>query len=161
VDLTLSERTRRICEPLELEDLKHLERVSRWNGFSRQQFNRATSPRNIELRRQQTGDVEEKVGWTCLPYKITDRIGRILEKHKVKTVFKPTRTIQQSLRSSKDKRDSLSASGVYRISCSCGSVYIGTTKRSVSARIAEHKRSCRLGQTEKSTCTFQRARYLF
>jgi len=29
-------------------------------------------------------------------------------------------------------------------------VYIGTTKRSVNTRIAEHKKSCRLGQTEKS-----------
>jgi len=81
------------------------ERVFGWNGYSRQQFNRATRPRNIELRRQQTGDVGEKVGWTCLPYihKVTDRIGRMLEKHKVKTIFKPTRTIQQSLRSAKDK----------------------------------------------------------
>jgi len=74
---TLSERARRICQPSELEkELKHLERVFGWNGYSRQQFNRATRPRNIEIRRQQTGDVEEKVGWTCLPYihKVTDRL---------------------------------------------------------------------------------------
>jgi len=31
-----------------------------WNGYSRQQINRATRTRNIELRRQQTEDVEEK-----------------------------------------------------------------------------------------------------
>jgi len=65
-------------------------------------------------------------------------------------VFKPTRTIQQSLRSAKDKRDPLSASGIYRIPCSCGSEYIGTTNRSVNTRIEEHKKSCRLGQTEIS-----------
>jgi len=150
---TLSERARRICELSELEkELIHLERVFEWSGYSRQQFNRATRPRNIKLRRQQTADVEEKVGWTCLPYihKVTDRIGWILEKRKFNTVFKPTRTIQQSLRSAKDKRDRLSASGVYRIPCSCGSVYIGTTKGSVNTRIAEHKRICRLRQTEKS-----------
>ncbi|XP_030754214.1 uncharacterized protein LOC115881004 [Sitophilus oryzae] len=40
--------------------------------------------------------------------------------------------------------------GIYRIPCSCGSVYIGTTKRSVGTRLTEHKRNCRLGQTEKS-----------
>jgi len=51
-----------------LKELKHLERVFGWNGYSRQQFNRASRPRNIDLRRQQTEDVEEKVGWTCLPY---------------------------------------------------------------------------------------------
>jgi len=71
---TLSERARRIFG---------------WNGYSRQQFNRATRLRNIELRRQQTGNVEENVAWTCLPYihKVTERIGRILEKHKVKTTL--------------------------------------------------------------------------
>jgi len=71
-------------------------------------------------------------------------IGMILEKHKLKTVFKPSRTIQQSLISAKEKQDPLSASGVYRIPCSCGSVYIGTTNHSVNMRIAEHKRSWRL-----------------
>ncbi|ERL93232.1 hypothetical protein D910_10528 [Dendroctonus ponderosae] len=56
-------------------------------------------------------------------------------KHRVKTVFKPTRTIQQTLRSAKDKRNPLSAPGVYRVPCSCGRAYIGTTKRSVNTRI--------------------------
>jgi len=60
---TLSELARSNCKPSELEkELKHLERVSGWNGYSIQQFKRATRPRNIELRRQQTGEVEEKVG---------------------------------------------------------------------------------------------------
>lgn len=34
--------------------------------------------------------------------------------------------------------------------CSCGKVYIGTTKRSVSTRLVKHKRCCRLHQLEKS-----------
>ncbi|XP_060537097.1 uncharacterized protein LOC132708630 [Cylas formicarius] len=55
----------------------------------------------------------------------------------------------QTLRSAKDKRDLLSAAGVYRIPCTCGKVYVGTTKRSVATRIKEHQRSCRLGQTDK------------
>jgi len=60
------------------------------------------------------------VGLAYHTYKVTERIGRILEKRKIKAVFKPIRTIQQSVRSAKDKRDPLSASGVYRILCSCG-----------------------------------------
>ena len=40
--------------------------------------------------------------------------------------------------------------GVYRIPCSCGDVYIGTTKRSANARIKEHERNCRLRQAENS-----------
>ena len=40
--------------------------------------------------------------------------------------------------------------GFYRIPCSCGDVYIGTTKRSVNTRIKEHERHCRLRDTERS-----------
>ncbi|XP_030758072.1 uncharacterized protein LOC115883811 [Sitophilus oryzae] len=58
--------------------------------------------------------------------------------------------INDCLRPAKDKRAPLSSAGIYRIPCSCGSVYIGTTKRSVGTRLTEHKRNCRLGQTEKS-----------
>ncbi|KAJ4425635.1 hypothetical protein ANN_27831 [Periplaneta americana] len=40
--------------------------------------------------------------------------------------------------------------GVYRIPCSCGSVYIGTTQRSFKTRISEHRRNCCLGHVDKS-----------
>ncbi|GJQ82060.1 hypothetical protein Trydic_g6933 [Trypoxylus dichotomus] len=43
-----------------------------------------------------------------------------------------------------------SSTGVYGIPCSCGLVYIGTTKRSINTRLKEHKRNCRLAQTDKS-----------
>lgn len=68
----------------------------------------------------------------------------------MKTIFKPTRKIQEVLRSAKDKRDPLATPGVYRIPCSYGKVYIGTTKRSIGTTVKEHKASCRLGQTTKS-----------
>ena len=54
------------------------------------------------------------------------------------------------LQSAKDKRDPLTTAGVYQIPCSCGQVYIGTTKRSIHTRIKEHERHCRLKQLEKS-----------
>lgn len=37
-----------------------------------------------------------------------------------------------------------------RISCSYGSVYIGTTKRSINTRIKEHKSNSTIGYTDKS-----------
>ncbi|ENN83279.1 hypothetical protein YQE_00362, partial [Dendroctonus ponderosae] len=103
---------------------------------------RAIRPRNSGGRPEKTDTRDERKGWACIPYihGVTDRIARILEKHRVKTVFKPTRTIQQTLRSANDKRDPLSAPGVYRVLCSCGRAYIGTTKRSVNTRITEHKK---------------------
>ncbi|XP_030752696.1 uncharacterized protein LOC115879829 [Sitophilus oryzae] len=71
-------------------------------------------------------------------------------KHNIKTTYKPTQKIKDCLRPAKDKRESLSSAGIYRIPCSCGSVYIGTTKRSEGTRLTKHKRSCRLRQTDKS-----------
>ncbi|ENN80003.1 hypothetical protein D910_11051 [Dendroctonus ponderosae] len=95
---TITERARRICDPSELErELKHLERAFGWNGYSKNEFNRAIRPRNSGGRSEKTDTHDERKGWPCLPYihGVTDRIGSILEKHRVKTVFKPTRTIHQ------------------------------------------------------------------
>ncbi|KAJ8921267.1 hypothetical protein NQ315_013739 [Exocentrus adspersus] len=149
---TLVERARRICDPEDIEkELKHLEEAFIANGYSSQEIKRAIRP-----NRHRGGDSHEKnaeqSGFACLPYihKVTDRIGKLLEKKKVKTVFKPTKKIQQSLGSVKDKNDPLVTPGVYRIRCTCGQLYIGTTRRSISTRIGEHKRHCRLGHTEKS-----------
>lgn len=92
------------------------------------------------------------LGITVLPYvrKVTDRIGKLLQKYNIKTIFKPTKKIKEHLRTAKDTRDPLATAGVYRIPCSCGKVYIGTTKRSIKTRLTEHKRCCRLGHIEKS-----------
>ncbi|XP_048523240.1 uncharacterized protein LOC125504793 [Dendroctonus ponderosae] len=64
---------------------------------------------------------------------VTDKIRRLLRKSQLKTEDPP-----------------LATAGIYRIPCSCGSVYIGTTKRSVATRIEEHRRNCKLGHVEKS-----------
>ena len=53
----------------------------------------------------------------------TDRIGRILNKHNIQTIFKPPKKIGQILRNPKDQRPPLSSAGVYKISCSCGQVH--------------------------------------
>ncbi|KAJ7332164.1 hypothetical protein JRQ81_014344, partial [Phrynocephalus forsythii] len=65
--------------------------------------------------------------------------------------------IQQMLRLdkrnpfTKDKRNPLATAGVYWIPCSCGQIYIETTKCSIQTRIKEHERHRRLKQPEKST----------
>jgi len=62
-----------------------------------------------------------------LPYakETTDRIGRILNIHNIKTIFKPPKKIAQILKNSKDQRPPLNFTGIYKIPCSCGQVYIG------------------------------------
>lgn len=52
-----------------------------------------------------------------------------------------------------DKKDELATFSKYRIICTCGSVYVATTKRSVNTTIRQYKAHCRLGHTEKSAIT--------
>ncbi|GJQ71577.1 hypothetical protein Trydic_g11280 [Trypoxylus dichotomus] len=91
-------------------------------------------------------------GTAYLPYikSVTDRIGRTLERHNVKTIYKPSPQLRHHLCSVKDPGDPLTSTGVYRIPCSCRLVYIGTTKHSINTRLKEHKCNCRLSQTQKS-----------
>ena len=79
-----------------------------------------------------------------------DRMGKLLEDLNLQTIFRPTTKIQQMLQFANDKREPFTIAGVYRISCSCVQVDIGTTKCSIHIRIKEHERHCRLKQLEKS-----------
>ena len=148
---TLTERARVICQPEHLgEEIKHLEEAFLKNGYSRKEIRRAIKP---SKGRKVPAIKEKSTTKAFLQYipKVTDRIGKLLEKHDIKTIYMPTRKIEESLRSAKDSRDPKTSSGVYRIPCSCGEVYIGTTKRSINTRIDEHRRHCRLLQGEKSS----------
>ena len=123
---TLLNRAEKICEPQHLQqEINHLKTVFEANGYSTPQINKALRPRK-EKEKIETGKA-------FLPYirKVTDKIGRQLKKHNVNNIYKPTKQIKDCLRSAKDKRDALTNAGVYRIPCSCGKVYIGTTKRSI------------------------------
>jgi len=73
-----------------------------------------------------------------LPYikGTTNRIGKILNKYNIQTVFKPPKKIEQILRNPRDQRP-LNSAGVYKIPCSCGKVYIGETERMVNIRMTE------------------------
>lgn len=62
----------------------------------------------------------------------------------------PTLTVQHASKSSKDNKDPLSVSGNFYISCSCGRVYNGTTKKTINMKLSQHKRDCRLGHIQKS-----------
>jgi len=90
--------------------------------------------------------------FSILPYikETTDRIGRILNKYNIQTVFNPPSKIGQILRNSKNQRPPFSSAGVYKIPYSCGKVYIGETRRMVNIRMKEHQRDVRLEHTTQS-----------
>ncbi|KAM6473987.1 uncharacterized protein PHA67_006582 [Liasis olivaceus] len=147
---TLMDRANWICETQFLNsELNHLNWVLQVNGYSKNEIKRAIKPRKQHATEEEKQPPTNKV---FLPYikGVTDCMGKLMEKHNFQTIFRPTRKIQQMLKSAKDKRDPLTTAGVYRIPCSCGQVYIGTTKCSIHTRIKEHERHCRRQQPEKS-----------
>ncbi|GJQ84925.1 hypothetical protein Trydic_g531 [Trypoxylus dichotomus] len=156
---TLVDRAARICEPQHIEqELQHLNQALQANGYGNPQIKGAMQPSNSK-RSANEHQLSRDWQWTAyLAYlkSVTDRIGRTLERHNIRTIYKPTQQLRHQLRSLKDPRHPLTPTGVYRIPCSCRLVYIGTTKRSINTRLKEHKRNCRLSQTDKSANTLFR-----
>ena len=90
---TLVDRATRICEPRYFDDeLCHLELALQANGYSVGEVRRAVRPRRTARTEV---DSRETVGFAALPYihRVTDRIGRLLSRHGVRPIFKPTRKI--------------------------------------------------------------------
>ncbi|ENN82324.1 hypothetical protein YQE_01301, partial [Dendroctonus ponderosae] len=114
------------------------------NGYSQLDIKKA-----VGVGRAEKSESTMKAFLPFVP-RVTDRIGRLLRKHNIRTVYNPTTMIPECLGSVKDRRPPLATAEIYRISCSCGSVYIGTTKRSVATIIEEHRQNCKLGHVEKS-----------
>lgn len=85
----------------------------------------------------------------------TNKIARILRKHKVPSNFRPLNTIEISLRSVKDPVYSKDMKGVYVIPCSCGTPYIGETSRSINQRVHEHATNIKHGRTWSSALAEQ------
>ena len=156
---TLLNRANKIAEPEYLgQELDHLKTVLVANGYDMSEINRVTRPRNTrmastlssESQNTQNNTQEHKA---YLPYiqNTTDRISKLLKKKGILTTFLPTKKISQQLRSAKDPRDPLLTPGIYKIPCTCGTVYVGMTDRSVQIRKVEHQRHVRLGHKEKSS----------
>lgn len=87
-----------------------------------------------------------------LPYiqGITDRIGKLLRRYQIKTVFKAHQKLGQTLVRVKDQLPPLQTAGVYAVPCSCGRNYIGETGRTVEERLREHIRHFKHGNVQCS-----------
>lgn len=145
---TLIETAKRISDPERLnKELDYLRAEFLTNGCRNRDFEKCLKPKTG--RRANEVNISGKVFLPITP-RVTDRIGEILRKFNIKSIYRKSRKIRDHLKSAKDQKDPLNSAGVYRIPCTCGSVYIGTTKRSINTRINEHKASCRLGHIEKS-----------
>ena len=115
------------------------------NGYKHQAISNALR----QTQNPKTKNITEERPITIIPYVkgTTDKIGRLLRKHNIKTVYKPHQTIRSYLKNPKDKIK-FENQGVYCIPCgTCNQKYVGQTNRRISARLEEHKLGIRNKQT--------------
>lgn len=148
---TLVTRALRVSDDNHLNEKKsHLLSVFFNNGYSKHQctnaFLRAEKGPNARK------DTKDQFSGVHIPFiqGTTNKIVRILRKHKVASTFRPLNTIRSSLRSVKDPMDPKNMKGVYIIPCSCGTPYNGEIGSSINQRICEHVADIKHGRTHSS-----------
>lgn len=81
----------------------------------------------------------------------SEKIARIFnQKFGVQTGYIPLRKLETLVTNHKDQENKESKSGIYRIECSCGEVYIGQTGRTLKQRLYEHKNACKKADCKSS-----------
>ena len=140
---SLINRAHDLCDINHIDDeLLHIHKVLKRNGFSaRKQKQHQKGTRPPDVCRQPA----------FMPYVkgVTDKIGTLLKDYCIKTVFTPFSKVAKHVRTPKDVIPYQSP-GVYRIDCSCGSSYIGQTKRTIAERVKEHITAVKNRQINKS-----------
>lgn len=147
---TLTTRAVRISDAEHLQQEKtHLLMSLLQNGYTATEIHRAI--RNAEQPKAKE-ELAPPEGLAFLPYSkgITDKIGHVLRRYSIKTVFRTNETLGNGFRSAKDQISNLKSAGIYNIPCSCGSNYIGQTGRSIELRLREHKGDCKHKRITKS-----------
>ncbi|XP_018343101.1 PREDICTED: uncharacterized protein LOC108749083 [Trachymyrmex septentrionalis] len=101
-------------------ELNHLKLALQKNGHDKKDIIKTI---NKHANKTTVSDIQsdERI-LAIVPYQgITDQFGRILNKHNIRTIFKPLKKIGQISRNSKNQRPPLlSSAGIYKIPCSCG-----------------------------------------
>jgi hypothetical protein len=147
---TLTHRAEQICDKNNIKKEKeNLVNIFKSNGYNQKQVRKLIFKSNKTKSETSTSE-----NWpvVTLPYVkgTTEKIARLLKKHKIKTAHKPHKKIKDFTITAKDSIEAKNKCGVYKINCNCGLSYIGQTGRKIEERIKEHERNIRLKQTEKS-----------
>jgi hypothetical protein len=138
-----------------IQELTQVTKTLIQNGYDKQRIDRTI--RNIQQKQrpqendQHESEENERKTTAVLPYvsSISNRIGRVLKRYNIKTIYKPYKKLINKLRPVKDNLH-FKVPGVYEIKCNCGKVYIGQTGRTIETRIKEHQLHCNRGNIEKS-----------
>ena len=141
---TLFKRAKEVSSKSEDEqqEKRHIRKALRNCGYKDWQFRLAERPPINRV------DKPEFSGSCVIPYVrgTSEALKRVFEKAGVRTYFKPTNTLRQSLVSPKDPLEKNEKTGaVYHISCKeCPAAYVGETGRALGTRLAEHRQPSRI-----------------
>ena len=128
-------------------ELKYVKRTLLLNGYPKWMIK--------NKKKKQYNRSPEFRSKVVLPYSadLGETLKRILERHRIRTIFKPIIKPSTVLASDKDAVPASERRGlVYEISCgNCEHRYIGETKRSLSNRLKEHHRDTLPGNIFKKT----------
>ena len=145
-------RAHRICDSTSRKpELQHLQSVFQANGFPedlvKKTLSRRPHPTPPLPSSEPTG--KDPLGIMCLPYVqgLSEKLERVCTPLGVKAVFKPARTLRQTLMRVKTRIPEEKKRGVvYKVPCKeCHQTYIGETKRTLKVRLSEHKQAVKRG----------------
>ena len=81
--------------------------------------------------------------------RLTTKLKKVYEKKGFKVVSYSSANLKTLLCKNKDKLIPNSHPGVYKLDCSCGTSYVGETKKKVLTRSLEHQKDAMEGRWEK------------
>ena len=81
------------------------------------------------------------------------KLRRIFKKNNIKVIFTSSPNLKSLLCNNKSKLPPNSQPGVYKLDCSCGSSYIGETKKKISTRLQEHQKDIQKERWASTGCS--------
>ncbi|XP_065642453.1 uncharacterized protein LOC136074080 [Hydra vulgaris] len=113
-------------------------------------FKEKTNLSKINYNKTETFKYTVKLPW--LP-RIGPKLRKELKPYNVRIIFTTPPTLKNILCNNKSKLIPNSNPGVYKLTCSCGSIYIGETKKKILTRCIEHQKNYLKGKWDASGAT--------
>ncbi len=141
---SVAHRARQICSSQKLldEEFAHIRDDFRKNGFSDLEINCALFPKPRPPCPVNNRNSERKRIFT-LPFcgASSHKLKRLFRKNGIQAAFRPNETLRSALTKVKSNREPAETKNcVYCLTCSCGDIYIGESKRRAEVRWEEHRR---------------------
>ena len=133
-------------------EFQHLQSVFQANGFPEDLVKKTLFCRPYPTPPPSEPTGEEPLRIMCLPYVQgrSEKLERVCTPLGVKAVFKPARTLRQTLMRVKSLEER-KRGVVYEVPCKeCHQTYIRETKRTLKVRLGEHKQAVKRGDPKNS-----------